>query len=806
MNLRNDTFFRTVGPGWLAAGLLALGLTVSSAVAVPTESGRVKVSGLGNRALNFESNFGQYGEAAAFISRGANYYLALSPTEVRVTLQKIAPPPVADTISGPGVRTQRTVDYRSLLIQLPGANPLSVMTGEGEATGRANYFIGNDPAQWRTGVPAYDRVRVAEVYPGIDLLHYGNQQQLEYDFEIAPGANPDAITMRFTGADQIAIGPDGDLVLTLGADELRQPKPILYQTVQGQRREISGGFTLADSHTIKFTVGHYDHSLPLVIDPIVSYSKYLSGFGSLNDDVVWAVAVGGDGDVYLAGETMSPGLATTNAYQTNLAGVLAQHGDVFVTRQNNDVSTRVYFTYLGGNSYEAAFGLAVDAEGNAYLTGYTGSTNFPTSHAIQPNIAGKAPAGFVSPAVDCFISKLGPYGSNLVFSTYYGGSGTGYNGVGDDVGFGIALDASRNIFVAGYTSATNFPTLNTTYTNAGGLEDAFVLKLDPTGTNVVYAMRFGGTNSDIGRDVAVDPAGNPVVIGYTYSTNFPVTTNAFQKLLNNTTNLSITEDAFISKIAATSGTLTYSTFLGGTNSDRGIRLATDANGAAYLTGWTMSGDFPNTSTNFQNCVTTNAAFADAFVVKLDPSNTNLDYAIIFGGAAKDEAWDVAVDASGRAQIVGATESLNFPTNGLADLLGTTNVGGSDLFITEVDSNGNSFIYSGYIGSPSPDFGYGVALDAGGNAYFVGATVFGTSPTKPFIAKILNTAALSIAPAGTNVEVSWPGYAPEFSLQSRTNLLGTNGWSPVSTARVLTNARFVVALPITNAPRFFRLAK
>jgi hypothetical protein len=806
MNFRTAKFFRTTTLcERMMLCLLVLWAVVDSALAIQGESKRANVLRLGNRTLNFESNQGQYDDPASFVSRGPNYYLALSATEVRVTLRKV----ISSTAEEKGllqdVKTPGMVNYRSLLIELLGANKQAQMSGAGEIAGRANYFIGDDPGKWRTGVPTYDRVRVADVYPGINLLHYGNQHHLEYDFEIAPGANPGAIAMRFIGADKIVINSDGDLVLTLGGEEIRQPKPVIYQIVRGQRKEITGSYLLADSRTVQFSLGDYDHRQPLVIDPVVSYVYSIEGFDGADDDYVRAVAVGADGDVYLAGETMTAGLASTNAFQTNLAGVLAQHGDVFVMRNNNDTSARVYFTYLGGIAYEAAFGLAVDADGNAYVTGYTGSTNFPTRQAIQPSIAGTAPPGFV-PALDCFITKIGPYGSNLIFSTYYGGSGSGYFGDGDEVGYGIALDSGRNIYVAGYTAATNFPCVNTTSTNANGLDDGFLVKLDASGTNVAYAMYLGGASRDYAKDVAVDAADNPVVVGYTSSTNFPVTPNALQALLNNTTNFSLADDGFLSKVQSESGTLTYSTYLGGTNQDQAVRLATDASGAAYVTGWTLSGDFPHTGTNFAAPILTNQSAADVFVVKLNSNNTNLDYAVLFGGLAKDQAWDIAVDAAGQAHVVGATESLDFPTNAVMEKMNGTNSGGSDAFIAKIDTDGTAFIYSGYWGTSAADLFSGVTLDEGGNSYSVGTIKSGAFPAQIIIFKILTDTALAIAADGTNVNVSWPGYAAELHLQGSTNLLGSNIWQTLPNPSIFTNSRHVVTLPATNAANFFRLTK
>lgn len=815
MSLQNNNLVRVLARQLkLGLGLLSLGgacFGASATSITPTS----EVIAASDRPLTFEANLGQFDTPTRFVARGAAYSLSLAPTELRVQLQKkMASIGTGGDFSQGLHRSAVPVQQATVQIELLGANPDAVMTGSGVVAGHANYFIGNDPAQWRTGVPSYARVRVTDVYPGIHLLHYGNQRQLEYDFEVMPGADPEVIALRYTGADKLTLAENGDLVLTLGKEELRQPRPVLHQTVRGQRKEISGGYQLADARTVKFWVGDYDRSVPLIIDPIVSYSTYFNGAG---DDQLSLIAVGPEGDLFLAGETMSvSGLTTAGAFQTNLAGVLYQHGDAFVARRKNTNSVAdVYVTYLGGIAYEAALGLAVDADGNAYVTGYTGSTNFPTRAAIQPNIAGTVVPGFTTPPLDCFIAKLGPQGTNLIFSTFFGGNGSGYYGSGDDVATGIAVDAARNIYVAGYTSSTNFPTFNTTFTNYTGQEDGFVLKLDATGTNVIYSMYLGGKDHDFARDIAIDGAGNPIVVGHTTSTNFPVTTNAFQAYLNQNTNNTTAEDAFIAKLAATTGAVTYATYLGGVNDDEAIRLATDAAGAAYVTGWTKSGNFPVTNTNFPSSVS--ASVADVFVAKLNPANTNLDYSIVFGGSGQDMAWDIAVDGQGQAHVAGETASQNFPTNATTGILRGINSGGVDAFLSEINSNGSAFIYSAYLGGAQTDRAYGVALDAAGNSYFVGTTVYSTFPITPtnsvpassdtagFIVKLVVQPALTIAAAGTSVVVSWPGYSAEFGLQSSTNLI-TNAWVSVATPALFTNGQHLVTLPGTNSPQFFRLLK
>ena len=785
-----------------------------------------RTTSLGNRPLSFESNVGQYDSAARFVSRGPAYYLSLSPAEVHVTLRKVEKTVAGENNLPRAVNTAATrVDYRSLRIELIGANSAAVMSGVGAHSGIANYFIGNDASQWRTGVPAFDRVRVTDVYPGINLIHYGNQDHLEYDFEIAPGVNPDVIAMKFTGADKIIVDADGELVLSLGGEVIRQPKPVIYQTVRGARKKIAGGFVMADANTVKFTLGEYDRTLPLVIDPVVSYSVFLAG--GTGEDIFWAMATDANGNLYVAGETVSTALASTGAFQTNLAGVMGLHGDVLVQKLPNVPTEYIvsYSTYLGGAANEAAFGLAVDAEGNAYVAGYTGSTNFPTRNPVQTNIAGTVTPGVGRPPVDAFIAKIGPRGTNLVFSTFFGGSK-------DDAAGGIALDSATNIYVVGYTLSTNFPVVNfTPITNVvgtnvivttnslAGAEDAFVLKLAASGTNVIYSRYIGGAGRDYATDVITDSADKAILVGYTTSSSFPTTTNAVQPSLNGTTNFSFAYDSFVTIVGATNSAINYSSYLGGTNDDFGFRVATDAAGAIYVAGSTRSANFLRTSTNLYSSVTTNALAPDVFVSKLNPSLTNWDYSVTFGGSASDEAWDVAVDAAGRAHIVGVTASTNFPTNAVFGLLRGTNSGASDAFIAELNATGTVLNYSAYVGGTASDAAYGVATDSGNNVYVVGVIGNSTFPSSPpstggvfsdkdgFMLKILADPTLAISSAGTNVLLSWAGFSTEFELESRTNLVSTNTWTALTSfPATLTNNRTVVTIPATNAAGFFRLKK
>lgn len=551
------------------------------AAAVSNPSPRPDLTSLGGQSIRFEQNLGQAGDEVRFVARGPAYYFSLSSTEATVSLRKFGSPGgSAGVRSGrPPVRNQG--GFCSVRLQFVGADPQAEVSGEGELPGRVNYFLGGDAAGWRAGASLFARVRVTDLYPGINLVHYGNQQHLEYDFEVAPGADPSVIAIRIEGADRILINPGGDLVLTLGDDEIRQPRPVVYQTIGGRRKEIEGAYLLLDSQTVKFTVGDYDRGTTLVIDPVLSYSTYFGGTGL---DAAWAVAVDPAGFVYVAGETMA-GLPVTGGTFTNQYGGAGTglHGDAFVAKFDSSLSNLVYLTYVGGAFDDVALGLAVDAGGSAYITGYTDSQNFPLTNAIFSQIKGTPypPPVNIYP-LEAFVTKLGPSGANLIYSTYLGGGGT-------DLGFGIATDPAGNAYVAGFTQSSDFPTANVSgnFTNySGGYQandDAFVAKLGPSGTNLVYSMYLGGTSVEWARDVAADAAGQAYVTGFTLSQNFPVTTNnAVQPWLAGAM------DAFVTVVAPFGSNLVTSTYLGGAASNQAFRITLDAGDNIYLTGVTAS--------------------------------------------------------------------------------------------------------------------------------------------------------------------------------------------------------------------------
>jgi hypothetical protein len=585
----------------------------------------------------------------------------------------------------------------------------------------SHYYIGDDPKKWHPNVPNYERVKFEQVYPGIDLVYYGNQQRLEYDFVVQPGAEPTQIRLAYSGADSMRLDSDGDLILNVQGRELRQRRPVVYQEIGGQRVEVAGGYELTKrAGEVSFAIARYDRAKPLIVDPTLVYSTY---FGGTGDDQANAIAVDSTGAVCVTGST-SGAFPTLNAEQGTFGG----GGDAFVTKLSPS-GALVYSTYLGGTGTDVGHGIGVDSTGAAYVTGYTAG-GFPTLNAEQNTSGGSG---------DAFVAKLSPTGS-LVYSTYLGGTGT-------DQGNGIAVDSSGAAYVTGSTNGA-FPTLNAEQNTFGGVSDGFVTKLSPAGA-LVYSTYLGGTGNDQGNGIAVDSTGAVYVVGQTTGA-FP-TLNAEQNTFGGVI------DAFVAKLSPI-GALVYSTYLGGTSQDYGYGIGVDSTGAAYVTGST-NGSFPILNAG-QN---TFGGGSDAFVAKLGPTGT-LIYSTYLGGAGGDQGTAIAVDSAGETFVSGFTDGA-FPTlNAVQSTFGGT----ADAFIAELSPSG-ALVYSTYLGGPALEAGQGIATDGTGAAYVAGIVQFnganfpirnaaqatyGGGPSDGFIAKISGNSQNLVsptpnpAPAGT----------------------------------------------------------
>jgi hypothetical protein len=656
--------------------------------------------------LNFELNQGQTHQRVRFLARTEGYVLFLTATEAVMALDN----PAAHRKSKENLdmRAERARPPRSIVrMKLKGANPEPQVEGLDQLPTRSNYFAGTDPTAWRSNISNYARVRYAQVYPGIDMIYYGNERRLEYDFNVAPGSDPELIEIAFGGVQDFEISRMGDLVLHTSQGDLRQSKPTAYQEVNGSKEEVAVSYIAKNTHSVGFQLGAYDPSRPLIIDPVLVYSTYLGGSGF---DQGYAIAVDALGNSYVTGQTAAIDFpTTTGAFQTEYGG-----GDAFVAKLNPAGSALVYSTYIAGASGN---GIAVDSAGNAYITGDAGPLSFPTTAGAFQT----APTGY-----DAFVTKLNPSGSALVYSARFGGNL-------DDFSRGIALDGNGNAYITGWTvcrsTICTFPTVNAFQPNfAGGNNDAFVTKIDSSGSSLVYSTYLGGGKvingtEDWGEGIAVDSAGSAYVTGYTYSPDFPVTAGAFD-----TSRAGL--DAFVTKFSPDGASLVYSTFLGGAGREQGQGIAVDANGNAYVTGITESFDSPFTSA-YEGFPVTAGAFQtrgsyDAFVTKLNSKGSALIYSTYLGGSADvDRGWAIALDDAGNACVTGDTASTNFPTiNPVQFGFGG---GSTDAFVTKLNAAGSGLIYSTFLGGNLTDEGRGIACK-GGDVFVTGDTSSANFPT------------------------------------------------------------------------------
>ena len=675
----------------------------------------------GHLPLSFEANRGQTDPQVTFLARDLGYTLFLTAQEMVFVLTS----PKSqrnESIRDLSIRAPRRGDLPPLRttvlrMRLVGGNPQVQVEALEALPGKVNYFIGNDPTKWRTSIPTFARIRYRAVYPGVDVEYYGRRGGLEYDLRVAPGGDARAIRLGFEGVDRVEVDRQGDLVLHVAGGQIRQGKPRVYQEAGGVRQEVAGRYRLRGPHEVGMQVGAYDSRRPLVIDPVLSYSTYLGGSlsagGGVGEDRGFSIAVDRAGNAYVTGFTTSINFPVTpGPFQTTPGG----GEDAFVTKLNATGSALVYSTYLGGNSNDEGKGIAVDGVGSAYVTGFTYSTNFPTTPgAFQTAFGTKS----VPNTNDVFVTKLNATGSALVYSTYLGGNSS-------DEGIGIAVDGTGNAYVTGFTYSTNFPTTPGAFqTSSGGGADTFATKLDTTGSVLLYSTYLGGSGGDFGNGIAVDGAGNAYVTGVTTSSTFPVTVGAFQTAFG-TKSTSTNFDVFVAKVntaASGASSLVYSTYLGGSDNDFGNGIAVDGAGNAYVTGFTSSPNFPISLGAFQTAI---GGGEDAFVAKLNATGSALVYSTYLGGSGTDEGDAVAVDGAGNAYVTGSTSSPNFPT---ANAVQPAHGGNITAFVTKLNPTGSALMYSTYLGGSSTDVGSAIAVTRG-SAYVTGFTSSPNFPITP----------------------------------------------------------------------------
>ena len=785
--------------------------------------------------LSFEENQGQSSAGVQFFTRGDGFELSLMDREADFTLRQASSKRNASLIRSKLVHDRRgpsATDKLSVLrMRLEGSNPSATITGVDRTATKVNYFIGNDPKKWHTDVPAYARVKYAGVYPGIDLVYYGNQRELEYDFVVAPGANANAIALDVQGASKMRLDAHGNLVMSVAGGSVDLKKPNAYQELNGLRREVAGNYMVTNNHEVRFALADYDRTQPLTIDPVVTYSTYVGGSGNASGgDIGYGIALDATGDAYIAGVTASADLVQVNGIAGVPASVTSGSTSAFVAELNTTGTAALYLTYLGGSISDGAFAIAVDGAtpANIYVTGFTESADFPvhsTNTPFQPN----PPAG-INLGGSAFVTRLNPAlagNAQLIYSTYLGGIGSANGG---DFGNGIAVDVNGHAFVTGEaTSTTGFPVMNATTAPFSSIQlspagNAFVTEIDTgaSGANsLLFSTILGGSGAgnnnfsfgDYGAGIAVDSTSNAYIVGTTTSgASFPTQGTAISSCANNTTSA-----AFVSVINLTTPTapaLSYSTCLAGTTAEVGNGIALGPNNLVYLTGAAFSADFPlvpaaaTIPLGFPGAVPAgvpNATTSVAFVSTVNVTTGSLAYSTFLGGSNGDTGLGIAVDSAGVAYVTGQTSSADFPTTPGAFQQTRTNAQGS-AFVSKVNASaggngGLDLLYSTYFGGtgdptnpngPDPDAGNGIAV-MGTNAYVTGQATKGAITTPGAYHTSTNNA------ASLNAFVADLPLVATLSVTPNVLAFGTqlsNTPTAAMTVTLMNNSSATLAIPVT----------
>lgn len=661
------------------------------------------MSVLGTLPLGFEPNRGQTDRRVDFLSRGAGYTLFLTPKEAVFTFLQAAdfqPDPLKKPAGASHSRRKPRAAV-ALRMEMVHGNAHATAQGEEPLPGVVSYLHGRDTARWKTGVPTCASVRYTDIYPGVDVRYYGTQGRLEYDFVVRPGADTRPIALRFRGAKAMQLGRNGELAIAMPGGQILWKKPLAYQiNADGQRQFVASRYLLdTQRQQVRFVVGHYDARRPLIVDPALCYSTFLGGTGDTYGETITRDA---SGCAYVAGESSAPDFPiTSGAFQTTQT-----NSDVFVSKLNPTGTSLLYSTFLGGNDTDYANGIAVDANGTAYVTGYTASFDFPTTAGAFQTVSG---AGLYS----AYVVRLNATGTGLLYSTFLGGTS-------DQIAWGICIDNAGNAYVTGNTTSSDFPVTMGAYQTVKNTGVAvFIAKINPAGSALAYATFLNGTGDDFGQALAIDANGNAYVTGHTTSTDFPTTSGAYQSARSGTS------AAFVTELNASGSALVYSTYLSGGGDDYAQSIALDADHNAYIAGYTTSTGFASPG-SFQ---TVSGGSVDGFILKLNASGNGVFYSTYLGGTGNDYIYAVCVDSRGNAYVTGTTSSTDFPTRRGPF---RTGMGGgvTDGFVGKLSADGKKLLYATYLGGKDADNITSLALDEHGNVYVTGYTLSSDFPITP----------------------------------------------------------------------------
>jgi hypothetical protein len=738
----------------------------------------------------FEGNVGQTDPQVKFLSRGSGYvvFLTAGGMVFSARSQFVAK-------DGPQTSSPQTLDQKQsgavIQLNLVGANTNPAAIGEDQQRGKANYFIGRDRSKWHTNVATYSKVHYKDVYPGIDLVYYGNPSQLEYDFEIAPGGNPRQIQFEVKGADSISIASNGDLVLQTKDGGLHIKSPVLYQTFNNMKLPVSGGFSLKSATRVGFSLKGYDKTKTLVIDPVLLYSSYLGG---LANDQTSGIAVDSQGSAYVAGWTQSTNFPLASQGPTP-GGINA-----FIAKLDVSGSSLEYSDFIGGNSQDYAQAMTIDSSNNAYITGYTCSNDFPIVNGFQTSMTS---------CYDGFIAKVSPDGSSLLYSSYLGGTGSTYS-------YAIAVDTSQEMYVAGATYSTDFPVQNAFQPSVAPNQNeyyglyGFVTHLTADGSTLVYSTYLAGNTNVVQQcyngpcwpsptsaisGIALDGSSNVYVTGNTNTYNFPTSEGAYMPSQNSPSNQEI---GFVSELS-NSGSLVYSTYFGSTsgNYSRINAIAVDTNGSAYVTGFAYSdGAFPVTTPNLCDPGTYGGGCSYGFITKFNPTGTGLAYSTFLPPQNYASPQSLALDPQNNAYVLSSVYGGYMST--VNPIEAFTNQ--SDVLLTEIDPTGSIQLFSTYLGGNGDESPGGIAVDATGSIYVTGYTNSTDFPvtaaalqntlggnTDAFVAKIgvANAPAVAISPSLVQFSIRAVGSVS----QPNTSLLRNMGSSALNISSIVISGDF-----------------
>ncbi|MFC1731113.1 SUMF1/EgtB/PvdO family nonheme iron enzyme [candidate division KSB1 bacterium] len=646
----------------------------------------------GKIPLAFTKNSGQLDSRVKFTTRGNGATMFFTPEGTTFLLSsetdKSRVRSSVEESDESDKSPERKYEYFSLKKHFVNSNPDPEIFGEERLPWETNSFIGNDPSKWRTNIPNHAKVRLENIYEGIDLVYYGNQSNIKYDFVVQPGADVGQILLKYdfgiTDDCGLSVNEKDELEVHTPLGDLIERKPYCYQIINGNEIEVEAFYKIDDinENSFHFSIPSYNTDYPLIIDPELAYSTFLGGTG---DDYGQVITADNSGNAYVTRYSPSADFpTTTGAYDESQNG----GWDVYVTKLNASGNSLVFSTFVGGNANDDCYGITLDNDANVYITGNTSSTDFPTT-------TGAYRESYVE---GVFVTKLNASGNALVYSTF----------IGEGRGTGIAVDGSGNAYISGVTTYSVFPTTSGAFDESyNGDDDVFVVKLNPSGSSLIYSTFLGGTGRDIGNDIAIDASGNAYVTGIAGSTEFATTAGAFDESHNGGYNV------YVTKLNSSGSGLAFSTFLG---EGWGTGISVDGAGNTYVTGYTNSVDFPTTSGAYDE---SHNGGSDAVVTKLNSSGNALVYSTFIGGNSGEETGRISIDSEGDAFIVGTTSSTDFPVT--AGAFDESHNGSGDVYISKLNQNGTTLEYSTFFGGNTGDAGTGLCLDDSGNVYVTGYT-------------------------------------------------------------------------------------